>query len=93
MAARLNPIVRKELRERIRTTQILKRLEANALGELEAELTMGRIRSIEIMLKKALTDLNAVEHTGDVVTSYVLRAPLPAAAADEWQTENAPTIQ
>jgi hypothetical protein len=50
-------------RERIKTTQLVNRLEKHALGEIEMEPT--QVRAIEVLLKKSLPDLSAVTHSGD----------------------------
>lgn len=51
-------------REKIRTSQLVNRLEQNAFGEIE--LTQGQIKSIEVLLKKSLPDLSAVTISGDL---------------------------
>jgi hypothetical protein len=62
-----------QTRAAIRTTQLVKRLQAFALGEREpnssdesdpiVELDANRIKAIDILLKKALPDLAQVAHT------------------------------
>lgn len=52
-----------EVRERIKTSQLLNRLQGNALGEIE--LTPVQQRSIEILLRKTLPDLSAISLSGD----------------------------
>ena len=69
-------------RAKIKTTQLVNRLTAHAMGELE--LTNTQVRSIEILLNKTLANLTAAEITADV-QSYVARLPQPAATADEWR--------
>jgi hypothetical protein len=65
-----------EVRKRIQTPQLLNRLQKNALDDVKftthpdgtiksSELTMGQIRSIEILLRKTLPDLSSVIVTGD----------------------------
>ena len=63
MAARIHTANNAQVRERIQTTQLVKRLQDNAMGEIT--LDKERIRSIEILLKKTLPDLSAIQHTGD----------------------------
>lgn len=48
-------------RDKIRTTQLIKRLEDHALGEIELSAT--QIQAINILLKKTLADLSAVAIT------------------------------
>jgi hypothetical protein len=67
-----------KVRERIKTGVILDRLEKHTLGELD--LTQTQLKAAEILLRKTIPDLKAVEHSGDaanpvkVVTDIVLRA-------------------
>lgn len=63
-------------REKIQTSQLINRLEQNALGEIE--LTSGQIKSIEVLLKKTLPDLQAVTiegpgDEGEIVHTITLR--------------------
>lgn len=50
-------------REKIRTSQLINRLQDNAFGKVE--LTATQIKSIEILLKKSIPDLQAVQFTGE----------------------------
>ncbi len=50
-----------DTRDKIRTTQLIKRLEDHALGDIE--LTPTQIKAIEILLRKTLADLSSVAHT------------------------------
>jgi hypothetical protein len=62
-----------EIRKRIQAVQLINRLQGNAMGTLsphhlakgQIELTMGQIRSIEILLRKCLPDLSSVIMSGD----------------------------
>lgn len=58
-----------QTRNRIQTSQLVNRLHQNAFGEIE--LTQGQIKSIDILLKKALPDLQAVTHNGNVDVKVV----------------------
>ncbi len=55
------------VRDRIQVSQLINRLEKNALSEKEL-MTTGQIRSAEILLKKVVPDLSQsdsyVEHSG-----------------------------
>ena len=73
MAARKNLMHSEETKERISTSQLINRLNANALGEIEPPLGRNTIRSIEILLRKTLPDLKAVENTGQVDLDMTLR--------------------
>jgi hypothetical protein len=52
-------------RSRIKTTLLVKALQDNALGKFAEEMSASRIKSAEILLRKVLPDLQAVEHKGD----------------------------
>lgn len=58
----LRPKHSDEIRAKIQATQLVKRLTNHALGEIELSAT--QIRAIEILLKKSVPDLSAVELTG-----------------------------
>ena len=62
MAARIRKHHQDEVRHRIQVTQLVKVLTDQALGKLE--LTQPRLKAIEILLRKSLPDLSAVEHSG-----------------------------
>jgi len=63
MAARLNTRQSEMTKNHIQTTQLVKRLQEHALGELE--LGQSQIRAIEVLLKKTLPDIKSIELTGD----------------------------
>jgi hypothetical protein len=52
------------VRRRIRTSMLLRRLSQHALGEIE--LSKTQVTAIQILLRKTLPDLTAVEHSGYV---------------------------
>lgn len=64
MATRLRAKHQDEIRTKIQTSQLINRLENYALGDDENELSTGRLKAIEILLKKSLPDLSATELTG-----------------------------
>jgi len=53
-----------KVRERIRIGVLINRLSNHVLGKIE--MTPTQIRAAEILLKKKLPDLSAVEHSGSV---------------------------
>ena len=70
MATRINLRQQDQVREAIRTTQLVKRLQFFALAEKDeagnvVEIDPNRLRAIEVLLKKSLPDLSSVELTGD----------------------------
>lgn len=54
-----------KVRERIRTSLLVRRLWQHALGEVE--MTATQVRSAEILLRKTLPDLTATELSGTVM--------------------------
>ena len=68
MAARKRPGLSEATRERIRTSMLVNRLEKHALGKVDMEPT--QVRAIEVLLRKTLPDLSAVEHTGEVKAGF-----------------------
>jgi hypothetical protein len=58
MAARLDPHHDEKTRQKIKTTQLLHRLQANALGDINPELSVGQIRSIEGCLDRSLPKMS-----------------------------------
>ncbi len=68
MAARTAPISPRQqeaTRAAIQTTQLVKRLQLYALGDPSTDIEAGRLKAIEILLRKSLPDLSSVTHTGD----------------------------
>lgn len=80
MATRKNLRHTDRARERIRTSMLLRRLQKFALGEKEqgadVKLTAVQVKAIEVLLRKKLPDLTAVEHSGEVVQRDVTDKPL-----------------
>jgi hypothetical protein len=72
-------------RAKIKTTQIINRLQAHLEGKLELSAT--QVRCAEIMLNKSLANLTATEITGDVA-SFVMRLPEPAVDTATWERTN-----
>jgi hypothetical protein len=82
MAVRTNLRQQDQTREAIKTTQLVKRLQHFALGERDeqgavVEIDAGRLKAIEVLLRKSLPDLSAVTMTGDpdnpVVVEKIVR--------------------
>ena len=49
-----------DVRRKIQASQLLNVLQGHALGEVE-EISMSRLKAIEILLRKSLPDLSAVQ--------------------------------
>lgn len=92
MAVRLNRRHQESVREKIKASQLINRLQDHILGKVV--LDASQIRAIEILLKKSLPDLSAVEHSGEVDTKQFVVMGVPeAASAEEWQKQAQPTLQ
>jgi hypothetical protein len=63
MAARLKPRHQDEIRDKIKTSQLINRLENHALEELD--LKPSQIKAIEILLNKTLPNLQSTELSSD----------------------------
>lgn len=69
MAARKQPYHNAEIRQRIKTSQLINRLFCHAIGEVD--MTATQVSAALGLLKKSLPDLQAVQHSGgtdDTVT-------------------------
>lgn len=64
MAARLNKLHTEEIRAKIQASQLINVLQNHALTG-ESELSMSRMKAIEILLRKSVPDLSAVTISGD----------------------------
>ena len=72
MAARLRGHHSEEVRSKIQASQLINRLQCCALEDLE--LRPDQLKAIEILLKKSLPDLTAVEISGDPENPVSLKA-------------------
>lgn len=82
-APELNRAHQQDIRAKIKTTQLVNRLQAFALGEKAPnateddgrllELDAARLKAIEILLRKSLPDLSAVTHQGDPDAPLVMQ--------------------
>jgi hypothetical protein len=72
MAARLNPRHSEMVRTKIQASELIRVLQNHALG-LTAELSSSRMKAIEILLKKSVPDLSAVELTGNSEEPVVMK--------------------
>jgi hypothetical protein len=62
MARRLTNRQQEMVKEHIKTTQILKRVQDHLLGNLK--LSNTQLRAAELLLSKSVPSLKAIEHTG-----------------------------
>ena len=86
MAARIRKIRHdEETRAKIKATQLLKRLTDHALGL--TDMTPSMVRAAEVALRKVLPDLAAVEHSGDVQQTYIVRMPSVVSDLASWDEQ------
>lgn len=85
MAARLNRRHQDMVREKIRASQIINRLENHALGE--CDMTPTQVKAAEVLLRKTLPDLSAIDAnvSGEFVTRQMTDDELDRAIADAIQ--------
>src|SRR5262245_26058831 len=72
-----------DVREKIRASQLVNRLQNHALGLLKPELTISQVRAIEILLRKCVPDLAAAEIKAQITHRYVVEIPAQLSEA-EW---------
>ncbi|CDY76120.1 hypothetical protein BGLT_05192 [Caballeronia glathei] len=58
MAARLRKTHQEDVRAKIQASQLINVLQNYALGVTESEIPMGRLKAIEILLRKSVPDLS-----------------------------------
>jgi hypothetical protein len=64
MAGRpMNKLHQEDVRKKIQASQLINVLQNHALGQTE-ELSMSRMKAIEILLRKSIADLSAISLTG-----------------------------
>lgn len=91
MAARVNKIKHdEETRLKIKTSQLLNRLQDHGLGLVD--MTSTQVRAIEIALRKVLPDLTSVESKNETTVRYVARVPDKAPNAEAWQQQHSPEL-
>jgi hypothetical protein len=71
ITAKLNPRHQQLIRDKINAALLVERLTECALGQ--TELTSQQMKAIEILLKKSVPDLSAVEMTGDADAPVLLK--------------------
>ena len=79
MAARLNKLHTDEIRTKIRASQLINVLQNHALSG-DSEISMSRMKAIEILLRKSVPDLSAITLSGDAKNPLVTRIELVAGA-------------
>lgn len=79
-----NAMLIEEARSKIRTTQLLNRLQDHGLGKIE--LTQTQVRAIEILLKKIVPDVSAHTVQGHIAHDHAFAAE-PISATARWLEE------
>lgn len=65
MAGRpMNKLHQEDVRSKIQASQLINVLQNHALSDV-SELSMSRMKAIEILLRKSVPDLSAVQLSGD----------------------------
>lgn len=78
MAARLNGAHQADIREKIKTSQLVNRLQDFALDGVDPktgdpiQIDAPRLKAIEILLRKSLPDLSAVTHEGTGTSGEII---------------------
>jgi len=78
-------------RQKIKTGNIINRLNKHIEGEVEMSST--QIAAAKTLLAKVLPDLQATQVTQESTVNYVARMPDVSQTAEEWQSKHSPTIQ
>lgn len=72
MAARKQLFHHEEVKEKIKTSQLINRLQNNALADVEF-LTAGQIASINSLIDRVIPKLKAIEHSGEIDSSITFK--------------------
>lgn len=78
-ATKRNAMRIEEARQKIRTTQLINRLQDHALGKVDMSST--QVKSVEVLLRKSLPDLATVELTGKDGGAIEVRDTSPVESA------------
>ncbi len=93
MAARVNKIRHDEnTRAKIQVAKIVERLTGLIAGTIE--MPPHAVTAALGLLRKVLPDVNTVEISGDIKTTYVARMPQKQTTMEQWQNSyTAPTTE
>jgi len=78
-----------KVRKRIQVGMIVDRLHRHLEGTLE--LSPTQIKAAELLLRKTVPDLSAMQVTSESVHRFVMEIPSLQAKPDSWAIEHAPT--
>lgn len=94
MPARLNTRHQESVRNLIRANRLVVRLQQFALGRKfqgqPVNMSPSQVRAAEVLLRKLVPDLSAVDHTGEVTHHYVALVPAVSESTEEWQKQHVP---
>src|SRR5689334_10256481 len=80
-------------KDSIRASQLLNRLTKHAFGEVQ--MSVSQVNAADKALSYLRPKMAAVEHSGEMTQSYVVRMPNAVADLDEWrkqQTDQSPSV-
>lgn len=77
------------VRARIKAGGIAKLLEKHVAGKYEMSAT--QVAAALGLLRKVVPDVSAVEHSGEVLHSYVAELPHVSPNVESWQQQHTPT--
>lgn len=77
-----------ETRAKIKSAYLINRLTKFVAGEVE--LSAPQVTAALGLLKKTVSDLQSVDHSGEVTKNYVIRMPARPENMQEWQNHYAP---
>ncbi len=86
MAARLNPRHSDMVRTKIQASQLINRLQDHVFGEVEMSPT--QLKAAEVLLRKSLPDLQALNISGEMEHTHTLADVLGSLSARA--TDNPP---
>lgn len=70
MAARLNPHHSEMVRTKIQASQLINRLQDHVFGEVE--MTATQLKAAEVLLRKSIPDLQALNISGEMTHRHTL---------------------
>jgi len=85
MAARLNPQHDQRTRLKIKTSQLINRLQSFVNGKVEMQ--PHQVSAALGLLKKTLPDLASIEHSGGVDQHFVVSLPTRLETSEEWEKQ------
>jgi hypothetical protein len=77
------------LRSKIQTEKIIQMLNLIATGEVIV-VNSAQVTAALGLLRKIIPDVSAVEHSGEITTSKVIRAPAITSTVPEWSERHIP---